>query len=291
MLVLQSYGKVNLWVTDQVLQEFSRNREAKIADALKKFSDDKPNASIPHVARGYPESEKLIEALKQVNATREALLKKVSKDIQEKSLLADKLVADIFAKSARILMSEAHFLAAKRRAELRNPPGKNDSLGDAINWQCLLEKVPDGQDLFLISEDGDFSSPIDPDRISDFLAEEWTTRKKSNAILYTRLSQLLSRKFPDAKLAAELEKNLLITDLANSVSFAQTHQLIAKLAGFKDFTPKQASDIADAYVSNAQVKWIVSDADVKALGEQMLKTHNKTLLPEQRDALAGKAAA
>lgn len=78
VFVLQNYGKISLWLTDQVELEFS-NRETKIADALKKFLDEKPNSRIPHVARGYPESDQLMNALKQVNSSRDQLMSESAK--------------------------------------------------------------------------------------------------------------------------------------------------------------------------------------------------------------------
>lgn len=287
VFVLQNYGKISLWLTDQVELEFSKNRETKIADALKKFFDEKPNSGIPHVARGYPESDQFIEALKQVNSSRDQLMVKVRNDILEKSLSADRLIKDIFEKSTRINFTEEQFTAAKRRSDLRIPPGKNNSLGDAINWEALLEAIPEGQDIFLVSEDGDFTSPLDAERLSDFLTEEWASKKKSKAVLYKRLSQFLSLVFPDAKVAAELEKDILIEELANSSNFAKTHQTVAGLSKFVSFTPKQASEIANAYISNSQVGWIATDEDIHAFGINIQVTHSATLDPDQQKAFLG----
>jgi hypothetical protein len=93
--------------------------------------------------------------------------------------------------------------------------------------------------------------------MAEFLAEEWLLKKNSEVTLFKRVSQLLSEKFPDAKIAGELEKNLLISALASSHTFSQTHLLVAKLSAFKSFTAKQAADIASAYADNSQVSWIV----------------------------------
>lgn len=287
VFVLQSYGKISLWLTDQVELEFSRNRETKIADALKTFLSEKPNSGIPHVVRGYAECDEFMQALKQVDSSREKLMEKVRKDIADKSLYADKLISEIFAKSTRIKFTEQHFNAAKRRADLRTPPGKNNSLGDAINWEGLLEKIPEDQNICLISEDGDFASPLEPDRLSDFLSEEWLAKKKSKAVLYKRLSQFLSVEFPGAKVAAEFEKDILISELAGSYSFAKTHQVIEALNGFASFSAKQASEIADAYILNEQVGWIASDEDVHAFGEKIQKAHANTLDPAQQKAFLG----
>lgn len=287
VFVLQTYGKINLLLTEQVELEFLRNRETKIADALKKFLDEKPNSGIPNVARGYPESDQLMEALKKVNSSREQLMVKVRNDISNKSLYADKLIKEIFANSTRIKLTEDIFTAAKRRVDLRSPPGKNDSLGDAINWESLLATVPEGRNIFIISEDGDFSSPLDTEQLSDFLTEEWATKKKSAAVLFKRLSQFLSLMFPDAKVAAELEKDILISELANSDSFATTHQTITALNKFTSFSPKQASEIADAYITNSQVGWIASDEDVCAFGKKIQEAHCTTLDPAQHKAFLG----
>lgn len=287
VLVLQNYGKINIWLTDQVELEFSKNREAKIADALKKFIDEKPNSGIPNVAQGYAESDQFIVAMKQVNSSREQLMEKVRKDISDKSLFADKLVKEIFIKSTRIQLTEGQFNLAKRRVDLRSPPGKNSSLGDAINWESLLEAIPNNQDVFIVSEDGDYASPLDAERLSDFLTEEWSTKKNSKAVLYKRLSQFLSIKFPDAKVAAELEKDILISELANSTSFATTHQVISELNCFQSFSPKQASEIADAYITNQQVGWIAGDADVYGFGKKIQDDHSATLDPAQQKAFLG----
>ena len=284
VFVLHSYGKIKIWITDQVELEFYRNRETKLADALKKFSDEKPNPGIPLIVKDYPEYNQLISALKQVEKSRDQLVQKIREDITAKSLTSDKLINGIFKKSERIAFSEDKFLLAKRRSELRNPPGKNGSLGDAINWEALLANIPNEEDIFLISEDGDFSSPLEPERLSDFLTEEWFTKKKSKAILFKRLSQFLSTMFPEAKVAAELEKDILISELTNSKSFVKTHKAIEKLSHFDGFSPKQASEIVDAYIVNPQVNWIVSDSDVQGFGKKIQESCGSTLDPEQHKA-------
>jgi hypothetical protein len=287
VFVLQQYGKLDLWLTDQVETEFRRNREVKIADALKRFLEERPSSGVPQMAQTYPECEQLLDALKRVTTAKEKLLSRLQMDIAARSLYADKLIDTIFKKAKRVSQSEKQIAAAERRALLRNPPGKNNSLGDAINWEALLEAIPNGEDLFLVSEDGDFASAIDPERMSDFLIDEWAANKKAKVLLSKRLSQILSAQFPEAKVAAELEKEILIKDLANSGTFARTHQLIARLQSFKEFTPKQASDLVDAYITNAQIHWIPSDPDVQAFGRCIEKEHGGSLDPNQLKAFLG----
>jgi hypothetical protein len=50
-----------------------------------------------------------------------------------------------------------------------NPPGKQGSLGDAINWEALLAEVPDGEDLYLIADDRDYLSVLNENKPKEFL--------------------------------------------------------------------------------------------------------------------------
>ena len=44
-------------------------------------------------------------------------------------------------------------MRAVMRTRLGNPPGKSESVGDAMNWETLLIAVPEGTELYLVSED------------------------------------------------------------------------------------------------------------------------------------------
>ena len=122
--------------------------------------------------------------------------------------------------------------------------------------------VPEGKDLYLISDDGEFFSPLDREAIEPYLISEWTEQKKSNIHPSNRLSSLFRDHFPDIELAAELEKDLLIEQLAASESFKNTHKTISRLSLYSDFTESQVSAIVEAPISNSQVYWIAKDSDI-----------------------------
>jgi hypothetical protein len=67
-----------------------------------------------------------------------------------------------------------------------NPPGKKGSLGDAINWEALLENVPDGEDLYLIADDRDYFSVLDENKPREFLIREWKEKRESDVFFYRR---------------------------------------------------------------------------------------------------------
>jgi hypothetical protein len=59
------------------------------------------------------------------------------------------------------------------------------------------------------------------------------------------------------------EKDSLIEELRISPNFASTHQVIAKLTQYQDFSSLQIKRIFVAFVENNQVYWVASDPDVE----------------------------
>ena len=171
------------------------------------------------------------------------------------------------------------------RLEIGNPPGKRGSLGDALNWEALLQSVPDGEDLYFISDDKDFASPIDRDAFNAFLLDEWAKIKNSNLVFYRNLSAFFKEHFPNISLASELEKDILIRKLANSGSFAETHEIIAKLNKYTEFTIAQINAIVEATISNNQVYWIIGDSDIKGFLLNVIKGKEDQIDPENLDLL------
>ena len=55
-----------------------------------------------------------------------------------------------------------------------------------------------------------------------------------------------------------------------SLSFAATHNAIAKLTKYDDFTDNEIARIAAAYNSNNQVYMIFGDADVSAFAKKVI---------------------
>lgn len=148
------------------------------------------------------------------------------------------------------------------RLAIGNPPGKSGSIGDAINWTILLRKVPDGEPLHIISEDGDFYSSLNEAAAHPFLEEEWRTRKKSSLYVYRTLSAFMKLHFDGVAFPFDRTKDSLIDDLLTAGSFAHTHQLVAKLEAFSYFSLNEVERILGAAVENDQFGLIVTDHDV-----------------------------
>jgi len=213
------------------------------------------------------------------------LIEKVLKDIKAHQLKADTIIQELFSLAKQVKTDGDIYERAHMRLEIGNPPGKRGSLGDALNWEALLQSVPDGEDLYFISDDKDFASPIDRDAFNAFLLDEWAKIKNSNLVFYRNLSAFFKEHFPNISLASELEKDILIRKLANSGSFAETHEIIAKLNKYTEFTIAQINAIVEATISNNQVYWIIGDSDIKGFLLNVIKGKEDQIDPENLDLL------
>ena len=277
--------RLKLWLPDQVKDEFERNRDGKIHDALKRVREQRLNLQFPAICRDYDDYEVLRKLQHEYEARHAALLTRIVKDVEDENLHADAVIGELFDEATAIPTTEALLLAARRRVELGNPPGKSGSIGDALNWEALLDAVPNNEDIFFVTQDADYSSPLDGEQFNSFLLAEWHERKASLLHFYRQLSHFFKEHYPKITLASEAEKDLLITDLANSPNFARTHTLIARLNQQSDFAQSQVEDIVDAVLSNNQVRWIAPDLDVKEFLTKLLDRYGEWIEAEKRQKI------
>ncbi|MDZ4158180.1 MAG: PIN domain-containing protein, partial [Anaerolineaceae bacterium] len=277
--VLLLQGKVKLYLPEQVIQEFRRNRENKIADALKQLREQKLDLRFPQFCKEYDEFENLRQLQRSYSKVHAELIQKAIDDIQSQALKADRVIRDLFKNGVEIPVDVAIKELARTRMDVGNPPGKNGSLGDALNWEVLLQNVPNGEPLYFITDDKDYASPIDSNIFNAYLSQEWQDQKKSGVIYYKSLSGFFKEHFPKITLASELEKDLVIRDLANSSSFAETHTIISKLNKYSGFTIAQINAIVDATNSNNQVHWILDDQDVRNFFLKVIKGKESQIKP------------
>jgi predicted nucleic acid-binding protein len=280
LAVLLRRKDVTLLLPEQVVNEFRRNRAGRIAEAIRQLRDQKLNLQFPQLCKDYEEYDKLRSAQQEYRKFHAALIQRLENDIAQENLKADLVIQELFGFAKSLPTSASVFERARRRMDLGNPPGKKGSLGDAVVWESLLEVTAKGEALHFVSDDGDYFSPLDTDSFDPYLLHEWATEKNSRLYAYKRLSSFLRDVFPDIKLASELEKDLLIRDLANSASFSQTHAIIPKLSRFSDFTPEQVNAIVMAAVSNNQIYWIADDSDVRRFLERIAGAWEDQIDPE-----------
>lgn len=276
--------KVKLLVSSQVVDEFWRNRERVISDALKSFKESKAVAKIPNIIRAYPEAKDLKASVNKTNEIVRALLEKTTEDIENDALKADAVVQELLSAVTIGEISDETIARAKRRCELGNPPGKKDSLGDGVNWEWLLEQEIDFWDdeLIIISADGDYESELTKGKPREYLLREWSTRNTGcKLVLVKSLTDFFAARFPGIQLAEEIDKAEEIERLENSSNFATTHKAVDALSKYDDFKDAEIKRIAAAYLENSQIAWILGDEDVKAFGRKVVDLAKS---PEAKEA-------
>lgn len=156
---------INLIVPQQVYDEITRNREAKIKAALKDFVVKEPN--YPAFCKGYKEYDQIREDLSNVSKKFKEWIEIINHDIQMQKLPADKVISS-FVQEIELISCTPYIKTAYNRYLIGNPPGKDNRYGDAINWECLLNNVENGEDLYFISADKDYSSLLDNKKFNFF---------------------------------------------------------------------------------------------------------------------------
>lgn len=277
--------QITLLLTDQIINEFYRNREQRIDGAIKSFRTQTFSTQFPQLCEDYPEINTLRAALKHHEQAHAALSARILIDIKAKTLKADRIIQSLFSLGTKLSPDIATVERAKLRMSVGNPPGKNNSLGDAINWESLLTETPAGEDLYFITGDKDYCSALNDDDFSDFLLTEWDLQKQTKIYFYKRLSSFCKEKFPEITIASARDKDFLIRDLVNSQSIASTQIAIDKLSYYSEFTAAQVNTIVGAAISNCQVGWSIEDERVKSFLQSVVSNNEQYLDPASLAAI------
>jgi predicted nucleic acid-binding protein len=279
--------ELTLLITDQIIDEFSRNREQRIEGTLKSFYGQTFNPQLPQICEEYPEANQLRLALKDYEKAHSALIAKMVVDIKAKNLQADRIVQSFFDQGTKVPISELVVERAKLRMSLGNPPGKNNSLGDAVNWECLLTAVPSDEDLFLISGDKDYSSPLGDEELSGFLQDEWQRRKHSKIRFYRRLSGFFKDQIPDIGMANARDRDFLVRELNSCQSLIDVQKVVKRLSAYPLFTAGQVNGIMSAALNNQLVTWSIEDDQVYSFLQDIVSRYEQYLDIEMLDRLRG----
>jgi len=135
----------------------------------------------------------------------------------------------------------------------------------------LLKIIPKNEDLILITSDGDFESPVIAGAPSTYILDEWKALGKGDLFLYKSLTDFFKSKFPDIKLADEIEKMSAIEKLCKTKNFATTHSMIAKLSKHEDFSKEEIEKLLEGFLTNQQISWILGDLDVNEFAMKLVQ--------------------
>ena len=273
--------KITLLLTDQVRDEYFRNRESKINEAFKYFKDLKTKHDFPRLIHEYPQYKKMKEHLRNYEIEYKSLIDLLISDIKEKKLPADQLIKELFDSSEIIIHEQNQIETAKTRMMIGSPPGKNGSLGDAINWEMLIDySYASWDDLYFISSDKDYNSCLYENTMNEYLRKEWQDKTSTRIHYYNRLSAFFKDKFPDIQFNENIERQVLVNELCESSSFKETHKSIRDLFGENNFTKDEYVKIFSALIQNQQINQIIDDDDVNKFFASMILAGRKYLSKE-----------
>jgi predicted nucleic acid-binding protein len=276
---------IRLYLTEQVVKEFSRNRDAKLAESFAKFRLPTMPGT-PSFMLNLDECKAYMKLLNTFEKSHSLLTKAAKETAGKRELAADKIFASLVQEAKTIEISDELISAAERRHKLGNPPGKNDSIGDQLNWEILLKVVPSGAPLHIVSKDGDYTSRLNPTGPNTFLADEWKETHESDVFIYEHIGQFFQANFPDQDFSLNIEKREAIDRLLNSGAFASTHSAIALLDPYTPFlSEEETEEVVQGALSNGQVRWIMGDTDVEQFFKRLLQINGEDLSPHLREKL------
>ncbi|AVI52209.1 hypothetical protein C5O00_14005 [Pukyongia salina] len=279
LIALINTGNINLFLPEQTKNEFYRNREVKISDSIDKLRVSKLNNQFPMICHSYSEYDKMKKAIKQFESNKSKLLKKLQHDAESESLVADDVLNQLLSKAIIIETTDDILNESVTRFEMGNPPGKDKSYGDAINWVSLLEIAPEDEDLHFISEDKDYYSKLNEANFNSYLLKEWKDLKDSNLHYYKRLSEFFKVNYPDIEISSETEKEIIIKNLREAYSFDNAKSVIRKLRNFDGFSIQQLNEITEAFSTNNQIYWISSDYVVSSARKDIIESNKDKIDP------------
>ncbi|MCV2879726.1 PIN domain-containing protein [Sedimentimonas flavescens] len=279
-------GDIKLFISDQLSNEVERNRETKISESFKALRDSSFKCLAPSFVRSLPEFAELQDLLKDANKKHSDLIKTVTGHIEGRTLDADIIIKELIDTATVTPTTSKQISAAHRRFITGNPPGKKKStIGDELNWEFLLSTVPDGEDLHLVSADGDYASQLESGKANGFLLSEWKNTKSADLYYYKELNDFFKLHVPKIKLANQAKLNALIVELSGSGSFSDTHSIVAKFPDDAEFTDGQIVELMNVLKNNSQVGWIATDSDVAALYAPIRTRYAELVKPDDEDPL------
>lgn len=201
--------KITLWLPEQVKNEVLKNIDKEIipdkirdTEKLIEILKSKEELSFPNTPEFRTEIGKIKAIISAKNKETESILTTINiKRVLNEAEPIKAIINELFAVAKFIPYDESTISLAFRRFDLRLPPGKENSKGDAVIWETLLKEMPEKEDLYFVGFDKDFKSKLDEKQFSEFLSREWKEKKKSKIVPFEHLGQFIKEKIPQIKLS------------------------------------------------------------------------------------------
>jgi len=214
VLDLAKDKKITIYLTEQVIDEFNKNREERLKKGLELIKEMMNPKKVSLSSKDFSQMREIDVNINRIEELSKQLEKEINKRIEDETLPSDIIIHDIFLKSNIIDFKK--YPTVIRQAKIRHyrgmPPGSSSYIGDEINWEFLLCGCPQGEDLYLITADTDYCSDIDKSKIHPFLRKEWELLKHSKIhYYYGSISKFLNDQF-----SAKIPENVIQQEIQAS---------------------------------------------------------------------------
>ncbi|MFM9874206.1 MAG: PIN domain-containing protein [Fimbriimonadaceae bacterium] len=262
---LVSEQGVKLFVNSLLVDEFERNRENKLKESIRSFEIADQEIKLPNVCNGLKEYENVVSHNRKMKQLQRVLRDELVSLAKSRELPADRIIEQLLSKAevenvSSDLLSRAHI-----RSSIGNPPISTSSghIGDGVHWLDLLDRVPQSEDIHLVTSDKGFYSSLDSISPHPFLVREWANLKLGSVSIYSSISEFISINFPDVKLPGDMRRLRLISLLERSSSFTATHSTVELLGAITNFRKEEMYRMISALRNNNQVWLICTDKNIE----------------------------
>lgn len=272
LVKLVEESKIHILTTSQVRDEYARNREKVIADALEELRRHKISGGYSVMIRDTPLGVALPKMTKEFNVYLDEVHEAIEEAAIDAELSADKLIERLFEVAVELSVDHEVTQAAHLRVLKGNPPGKKGAeFGDAINWEAALASAKHGL-LVWVSNDGDYFSQLSNDRFNRLLHAEALAAGWADATIFRGIRELLQAKYPSIHLTENDEAELAVADLESSNTYSFTHDVVERLERHHhDLNTAQALRVFVAVTENDQVADVARDVDVQRYLNRVLR--------------------
>lgn len=159
--------KENIFISNQIVNEVNRNKLSVFEKSISNYKSKSKIDSVNIPEHFFKEESEfdIIDWNKkrkeneinitELNKKLEDFFAKTLNDISSSEDFVSLKLSELFKKS--LAESNDEYFKSQRRKEVGNPPGKNnDSLGDQLTWEQLLNRCKSVNEIWIISNDFDY---------------------------------------------------------------------------------------------------------------------------------------
>lgn len=195
---LEKDKKNKLILPIQTKDEFFRNKNNIINQCLVTTNENIKKA-VSLLSRHH-EQIKIKASADKIKKELEKFNNELKEYLTDKNSEINNIIDSLFKLSSEKNDSDIIFNKAYKRLLKGNPPGKNNSIGDAIAWETLLEECLK-EPLYVITKDKDWIDEVNEDELKLFLLLEWKKKSSKEIYLFKSIGEFLNKVTPKVKIS------------------------------------------------------------------------------------------